>query len=213
MGEQMGAFWGKTGSDVLWPYGPIAIGIVGGFFLLVYWNYRRDFGELRHRLVYRFPFLGHRCRREGILYFSRFLTMLSRTGLTPQTCWNAAAECAPNMSVQKELLTVGQSMTQSSKLSEAIVRSNLFDPEFAPVVTTGEMVGDVPGAIDRYASISQDALEKSTKYSKMRLGCWGCVGTIILTGIGEAILLWTLYHRLPDKILEGFETMVLWFFR
>jgi len=181
--------FGPTGLVVLCIYGGIALG--------VWYLNRPQSKKLRHSIGYRFPGYGKRATHEGITMFSWALGRLSRGGAAPQTAWALAADCVPNDVVHERLVEAGRIMRTDSRVSEAAFRSGLFPEEYAPTISTGEMTGDLPGALDRLAQVSRAEYDSMTQYAKLRAGCWG-----LLIFVGGFLVGVAIFYYIYSKLIS-----------
>ena len=63
------------------------------------------------------------------------------------------------------------------------------------MISTGEMVGDLPGALERLAQTSRGEYESQTQYARYRAVGWGCVMSLV-AGIGGFAMLYYVYSKL-----------------
>lgn len=201
MSPGMGTFVSGVGHQLLWPCGPIIVGLVLFFFLFgKYWQAlpRR---ESRHRLLLLLPSVNKRARAESLSVFAWTMGMLSKVGLPPKTVWDLSIATVPNLEMRRRLDETGKQMTEQTRLSEALSQSRQVPEEYAPIVQTGEITGDVPGALIRASQTQLEEFKVGDTASKMRVGCW----MLLLMGVGSAILIMMYYggffKPLMDKIL------------
>ncbi len=203
MGEALGQYASVFGKQLIWPWGPITLLFWFGVYLL-----RRYFGSrmakrFRHRLGLRYPIFGARAKHENLSRFSWTMSRVAKSGVAPARAWQLAAESVPNLVMRDNLASIGQQLRGSEKLSDLVHQSGMFPQEYAPMVATAEYTGDVTGAMDKLASISNGEFQSAQNYVKMRAGCWGALGCFVTSAIMFMILAYTLYHQLPAKILGG----------
>jgi type II secretory pathway component PulF len=183
------SFVSPVGLTILAIYAAISFGL---------WLLNRPRAKrLRHSIGFRFPGYGRRATNEGITMFSWALGLLSRGGVAPQTSWALAADCVPNAVIHERLVEAGRLMRTDSRVSEAAFRSGLFPEEYAPTISTGEMVGDLPGALERLAQVSRAEYDSQTQYAKFRAGCWG-----VLIFFGASILGFAILYYIYGKLLS-----------
>lgn len=157
--------------------------------------------RLRHTIGFRIPLYGKRATHEGVTLFTWSLANLSRSGIPPQTAWALAAQCAPNMCLREQLVEAGRMMQANSRVSEAVFRSHVFSEEYAPMISTGEMTGDLPGTLERLAQVSRGNFDDQTQTVKWRAGCWSLLMLGIAAG-GGMIILYYCYGRLLTDLSE-----------
>ena len=187
------SLWGPTGIVLLIFY----LVIFGGLYLL-----RQPRSQkLRHSIGLRFPGYGKRAIHENVTIFTWALGLLSRGGVAPQTAWALSADCAPNVVVRDRLVEAGRIMRSDSRVSDAAFRSGLFPEEYAPVISTGEMVGDLPGALERLAQVSRGEYDSQTQYAKYRAVGWGCLMSFV-AGLGGFAMLYFVYAKLLNWMNE-----------
>ena len=169
-------------------------------FFLRWWFGRLEMRGLRHRLGLKWPIFGARARLENLSYFSWVLSMISRSGIVPNVAWALAANAVPNDAVRDELLVAGAKMREGSRLSEAMV-GTLFPEQFVGAVATGEMVGDVPGALDQMTLAGKAEFETAQTYAKVRGGCWGALALAVTSGILLILFFKFWYQDLVHKVI------------
>ncbi len=201
MNVAVSGFW----QTLVWPIGP-------AFLLLCFfcWATYTYFGSrvakrFRHRVGLRAPVYGKRARHENLSIFSWALARLSHSGLPPSRAYRLAAETAPNLEMRDELLDLANRLSGAEKMSQIIGGSRLFPDEYVPVIATAEYTGDLPGALQQLSEMSRDEFQTAETYAKMRSGCWGMLAFGVVGGLAMAMLMYTWYHELPEKILKGFE--------
>lgn len=126
--------------------GVLALMIVGS----ILWH-TMPVRELRHRLALFTPIIGGRIRAEATARLTWAMGMVSRGGLSPQQTFLLAAETVPNLILRKRYLDAARSMHEAERLSAAIKRSGSLPVEYAHIVETGEVTGDVPRAVSDIA--------------------------------------------------------------
>ncbi len=207
--EAFRAMMGSIGQQLLWPILPLVIALFGLMFGLRFQLSKSKAMAFRHRLgAVAFPF-GSRARHEGTTVFAWTLAKLSEAGISPARAWWLAATSVPNIEIGRRLLVVGAAMNEGTKLSEAIGRSQLFPREALSLVTTGEMVGDVPNQLVRLSSFSRDQFNQAAAYAKMRSGCWGFLALGVTGGVMLIIITWMWYSEFPKRVLKGLEPEII----
>jgi type II secretory pathway component PulF len=190
---------------LVWPWGPIALGTWFGVWLLLKILGSMRFRNFRHRLGLRVPIYGKRAKHECLAIFSWVLAKVSHAGLPPNRAWEMATSAVPNIEMQEVLERVGARFGEGRRFSDVIFESRLFPEEYAPMMATAEMTGDIPKVLDQMAHMSGKDYENQTAYAKLRTGgfsCCGCVGT---WGAVAIVLAYFYYRELINTVLEGLE--------
>lgn len=156
---------------------------------------------LRHGLVYGLPMLGHRARSEGLTRFSWVLANLSRAGIAPKTATELAATVIPNVVMQERMQSVVQASPIDAKTSEMIGRAGLVPREYSDIVQTGEVSGDVPGALAYIAEATSAEFESRDKGAKWvaRLVLYPAIAVVVLVIVYQLYMV--LYPGIQDVIL------------
>lgn len=195
--SSLGAELGRVAGWLL----PLTLGI-----LILGWGINRLWMSLpnqrrRHRAALWIPTLGKRSKAESAAALGWALSHLARGGTSPKSSWSVAASAVPNLILRDELEEIGASMSDRTKLSEALARTRLLPEEFGFVVETGETTGVVSGSLADVARMAEQELRDADLKSRMRLGCW----MALVVGIGSAIMFGILYgvfyRELIPKIL------------
>lgn len=191
------------GSTFLWPWLPIFIAIIAAVLGLRAYLGTRPMRRFRHEVGLRTPVLGGRARNESVTVFTWVLSRLSRGGVAPNRSWEMAVESVPNLAMQERLRCAGVMMNEGTRLSDVVFQSGLFPQEYAPAVATGELTGDVPGALDRLSQVSRAEFNTGTLKSLIFTGSLGCLVVTITGGILMIVIAWVLDHELLDKATKG----------
>lgn len=186
------------------------VGLISILFVLIaiclwklYWS--EPFRKNRHHLAAVWPVFGKRTRVECLTIFSWNLSRLTRGGVAPNVAWEVAAGSAPNETIRQKLLATGREMNEGTRLSHAAMNNELLSEEFAPMVATGEVAGDLPGILDRLTEANRAEFQNAQAYSRLRGGCWGALLLFVTFGIVTAILWYWWYHELIDQVLKGMD--------
>ena len=103
----------------------------------------------------------------------------------------------PNQAIRASLLDQGHKMTEQTKLSEALFNTRMLPEEYAPMVQTGEITGDIPGQLMNASRMSQEDYTFQDKASKGRIGCW----ILLLTfGVGM-LLIYAMYGQFWGQLI------------
>ncbi|MBX7133274.1 MAG: type II secretion system F family protein [Fimbriimonadaceae bacterium] len=215
--EKMDTTQGGTATDVgvamrqsyiekiIWPWGPLFVLAVGGTFYLRYLLSSTKMAAFRHKLGMKWPVFGKRAQHECVTTFTWVLGKLARSGIAPNRAWALASRAVPNLEMRDRLLMAGQAMGDGSKLSQAAIQSGVLQHDYVSMLQTGELTGDVPGALQRVAEMSYAEYEAQQNYAKMRGGCWGVLGCFVTSGICLIVFYYFWYHELLGSVLKGLD--------
>jgi type II secretory pathway component PulF len=195
------AVWQCIKEACVGPTGVTAFSILAALGIGLWLLNRPAAKRTRHLLGLKYPIYGKRAVSEGVTIFSWVLGLLSRSGVPPNTAWSVAAQCAPNMVLRDRLAEAGRRMNTNSRVSEAVFGSKLFSEEYAPVISTGEMTGDLPGSLERLAQVSRGDFDSQTQYAKLRSGCWGCL-LLVVTGFGGMTIIYYFYTKILVFLMD-----------
>jgi type II secretory pathway component PulF len=187
---------------LIWPWGPVMLGSIIVVWLLRNVLSTRAARKFRHQAGLRVPVLGGRARNESVTIFTWVLSRLSRGGVPPNRSWQLAVESVPNLAMQDKLTNAGSLMNEGSRISDVVFKSDLFPQEYAPVISTGELTGDISGALERLSQVSRTEFEAGTAKAKMFTGSIGCTAVIVTTGVVTIVLVWAYYHELIGKATD-----------
>lgn len=202
-GSPAGSILATFASLLLWPTLPIVGALAAATLILRRLLSGRAWERRRHALGLRVKTFGARARHENLSVFSWTLANLGRAGIPPRNAWWLAANAVPNLAIRDRLVSMGSRMGEGAKLSEAAIDPGLFPPEYAPMLATGEAVGDVEGSLQRLAEMSRQEFETAQAYAKARSGCWGLLAVFVTMGIVLIVIAIVWYRELPARVLEG----------
>jgi len=194
--------YAAMGKTFLW-WLPILIGLVVVALVLRYIFSTRGVRKFRHEVGLRMPILGGRARNESVTVFTWVLSKLAKSGVPPNRSWQLAVDSVPNIAMQERLRRAGVMMNEGSRLSDVVFGSNLFPEEYAPAIATGELTGDISGALDRLSQVSKTEFDAGTVKSKAFTGSLGCTAMLIVSGIILIVLASTCERDLPEKAVQG----------
>ncbi len=189
--------------QIIWPYGPITLAIIGIMLLLRWWLGTYPMRHFRHRMGLKAPIYGPRARNESIAVFTWTLSKLSKAGISPNSSWKLATETVPNLEMQARLTDAASRMHTGSRLSDVVFGSRIFPDEYAPIISTGELVGDVPGALEQLERVSRNEFEETSKKAK-----WGSmriagVFAILTSGLILIVVVKTWYSDAIEIFAPG----------
>lgn len=191
----------QMGKELLWPVGPITlitIAVVGvGMWLWTSMPLR----DLRHRMVLFTPTIGKRAKKESLGLFSWVLSMMTKGGASPSEAWNHAVGAMPNLAMRKKMEAAKVVPGDTRKLSTLLESTKTLPVEFGHIVQTGEITGDVPGALMHVSETTQNEFTIQDKASKLRIGCW--IFLLMGVGVGIGIMMYAGYmSKLIQTVTE-----------
>jgi type II secretory pathway component PulF len=190
---------------LIWPVGPLALLIYALAYVIYKWVHSRPMTGKRHRWSLRTPILGGRARHEGISLFAWVLGKVAQGGGTPHQSWEVGLECVPNLALRRELREAGQKLHTGERLSAAFSGTRLFPEEYAPMMATAELTGDVPGTLQTLSDLSRRDFETSTTKSKAAAWVMSSTALVVTGGIILILMVVMWYYRLPETILKGMD--------
>lgn len=202
-----GAIWQSILKNLFGPLGLAALLVYVAFWIGFWMSRSPRFRRKRHKLALSWPVFGPRTRNESIALFCWVLSRLSVAGISPQRAWELAVPCAPNEEMQARLHQAGIKMREGSRLSEAVFGSNLFHEDYAPVIATGEMTGDISGALQTLADASRGEFETSNAKARTRTGQLGCFAVFLTGAVITILMAYFWYNRFFGAVLDGLDPM------
>ena len=186
-----------------WPIGPLTLAFYAlAWIAWLVWH-AMPLRPLRHQLGLRWVAFGPRAKQEGLSVFAWALARISASGIPPDTAWAAALDCVPNLALRERLARAGARLRESHPLSEAFHGDPMFPDEYAPMMATAEMTGDIPGTLARIAEAGRSEFETATGKAKWRAGCWSYLGCFVCSAFVFGLFIWMWLYELPKKILDG----------
>jgi general secretion pathway protein F len=183
MDQGQNNFMKFIGKGIIWPYGPATLLLILLWYLSRYVIGTRPFNKFRHELVMATPMLAKRTRNENMTIFSWTMGRLAHSGVPPYRAWPLAAESVPNLAMRSRLENAGESMREGVKMSEVVFHSKLFPEEYAPLVATGELTGDMASTLERLSNVSRTEYEVGTTSAKLWNASIGCAAMIVASGL------------------------------
>lgn len=188
-----------------WPIAPVA----GAVYILAIVLYKfvnsRGMTHKRHGWSLRMPILGGRAKNEGLSLFSWILSKVAQAGVSPHRSWELGVESVPNEALKSRLRDAGGRLQSGERLSKAFFDSQLFPQEYAPMMATAEMTGDIPGTLQKLSELSQSEFELSTTKSKAAAWVMSTTAIAITAGIVLILLVVMWYVKLPETVLKDLE--------
>jgi general secretion pathway protein F len=144
-------------------YGPAAV-VILAVCLLVMWIWRLPlFRPLRHRLgLWLFP---GRARAEAVVRLGWAIGRTAQAGVPYYAAYQLAVDCIPNDVLRDNVMKEAATAREGEPLSGALRRSNLLPPQYADVVETGEMTGDIPRAMEQLTQHASSDFERADSAS------------------------------------------------
>ncbi len=173
------------------------------FSTLVVWLFYRVWQSmpnrgLRHKLVLLVPTTSKRAKLESMTMFAWTLSNLFKSGISPKTAVEAAANVMPNLELATKMQSAANSMRAETKLSQVVQDISMLTPEMGSIVATGEYVGDLPGALASVAEAQRAEFSSADKAGQMRIGCW----MLLLIMGGSLLILAGFYRLFMDGMME-----------
>jgi general secretion pathway protein F len=159
--------------------------------------------RIRHRAGYYVPHLRRRAQNEGLAMFSWTLARLARGGVAPYRAWPMAAESVPNLVLRERLAHLGTNMRENTRLSEVVYASDLFPQEYAPMVATGEVTGNIAGTLEQLTQVTQAEYDSASMRARFWSGSLGCTTVLITGGILLIVVMKTWYGDIVGGLVEG----------
>ena len=195
------AFW----ELMLWPIGPAVLFVYAITIVLYLWANSRPMTARRHGWSLKTPLLGGRAKNEGLSLFAWVLSKVAQAGMPPNRSWEHGVETVPNLALREKLRAMGGRLHSGERLSTAFYDSHLFPDEYAPMMATAEMTGDVPGTLHKLSELSRQEFEISTTKSKAAAWIMSSTAVMVTAGILLIFLVVMWYYRMPETILKGME--------
>ncbi len=189
--------------QIIWPYGPMTLAIIAIMLLGRWWLGTYPMRFFRHRMGLKAPIYGPRARNESIAVFTWTLSKLSKAGVSPNSSWKLATGTVPNLEMQARLTDAAERMHTGSRLSDVIFGSRIFPDEYAPIISTGELVGDVPGALEQLERVSRNEFEETTRKAKWGSMRIGAVFAILTSGLIIIVVAKTWYSDTIKIVAPG----------
>jgi general secretion pathway protein F len=197
-GDSLPGLLREVARQFIWPVGPISlIAIIALFAFSRLWHSMRA-RDLRHKFVLRLPTIGKRARAESVRYFTWALGRLTRVGIAPKTALLAASEAMPNLELRSRIEASGLAMSDSERISSAVQMLNFLPPEAAPMLSTGEMTGDLPTQLGYLERAAHGDFENESDQAKRRIGCW----VILIFALGMVFLAYLIYGVFYGSIFD-----------
>lgn len=208
-GNPVAIAFGAVGQKLLWPYGPIIVGlfVVAGILYSVLSTVR--YRPLRSRLALKVPVFSKHAQTEAAAIFCWTLSNISKAGVAPVSAWWIAANAIPNIEMRDRFLRAGSMMGESSKLSDVGHANGLLPPEFYSIVRTGETTGNVGESLYRVADLSRVQNDRWKTAAKATGASMGCTALLVTSGILVIMLTYFWFVSMPKKILDGLEWIPL----
>lgn len=200
------AFLDALRAGFIWPYGPIALLMGAILFLVNRWLSSLPMTRFRHEIGLKVPIYGPRARNECVASFVWAMSHLAKGGLSPQSAWKLAADCVPNIVMRDRLMEAGSRMHDGSRISEAIFASAIFPHDYAPTISTGELTGNIVGALETLEKASRNDFQVATGKARFRSMSLGCTFFLIVSGFLVARFTYAWFNEFYPTILKDFET-------
>lgn len=186
-------------------------GLPGLLFLVVLFGYffgwrifgRRQFLKQRHELAARIWTIKKRAVSDSLKEFSFHLQKLTRSGISPMRAFTLAADAVPNRYHAEQLLRKAQGANESTRLSQLLYQSEVFPPDYVPLVETGEMTGQTESALNEVGNNAASDRDFHENFLKFRAFIWA--GLLVVCGscVLYALLSRTMFDEAWKAVFEG----------
>jgi type II secretory pathway component PulF len=162
-------------------YGPIALAcLIGAFVLWKVWK-MPAFRRARHTAgLDLFP---GRSRSEAVVRLGWGIGRSAQAGIPYYAAYQLAVDCIPNEILRDRVAREAATTREGEPLSGALRRSNILPPQYADVVETGEMTGDVPRAMEQLTNFAKSDFERADSVSEAKGKILGLMVIGLLTTI------------------------------
>lgn len=166
---------------------------------------RRQFLALRHRVAARSWGFKKRAVADSQYEFVSHLQRLSRAGISPMRSYVLAADAVPNRYYAEALLREAQGAGESMRLSTLLYRGEIFPQEYVPLIETGEMTGQLEGALANVGEAAENDRRYQEGFMKWKAAVW--VGILVIGGsvILSAVLSRTMFDEAWKAIFDGVD--------
>lgn len=180
---------------------PVAIGFALIILLIRFLLHSHLTLPFRHRLILRAPYgFGARARAESLHVFLWTLRNLAHAGIPPKTAWQLAAAATPNYDYARKLYAAAEGPRESEPISEFVMRSELFDPDYADMLNIAQQTGDVPGTLDRMLEITGEEYSAGKAKARFGLASIGCLVMALTGGAMMIYFFWQYYGRVFQEV-------------
>jgi len=194
--------WADVIQTIKWPVGPyllLSIGVIVGGLLWLNSDRQKAF---RHRLGLKYPSLKKRAKMECFSIFTWAASRLSRAGVAPNTTWEMACKCIPNVEMREQIAKAGWQMNEGSKITDAVRNARMLPDEYISLLTTAELTGTVPGTFERLSNVARGEYETLTAKAKTWGCALGCFWLGVIGPIGMTIIIYYYYDIVKMLIDE-----------
>jgi len=138
---------------------PIGLGLVAAYAALLLTSGLPAVQRVRQRIVFAIPLAGRIARLAALSRFTRLLGLLLGAGLPVGAAVEEAAAATGNRAFIDRLSRVARALREGTPLAAALAQARLFDADALRLTDTGQLTGDMPGALARIAGYYQTELE------------------------------------------------------
>lgn len=188
------------GADIVkmlkWPIGPYLLLIIAVIVGTMLWLGSDKQKLFRHRMALKYPSLRKRAKMECFSIFTWAASRLSRAGLAPNSTWEMACNCVPNLEMRNQMMQAGWTMHEGSKITDAVRNARMLPDEYISLLSTAELTGTVPGTFERLSNVARGDYEMQTAKAKTWGCALGCFWFGIIGPIGMTIIMYYYYDIL-----------------
>ncbi len=158
----------------------------------------------RHQWLLKIPVIGKRATHESVAVLCWILGLMGKSGLPPKSSLEVAASAMPNLYLSEQFGAVAERISESTTLSQALHGSHALPPEFIPMITTGEVTGDVATQLFQLSEASRAQYKAEEAGTKWRTGCW--IFVILFVFFGFCV--WLVYGKFYGGVKQSLDKEV-----
>jgi type IV pilus assembly protein PilC len=181
----------------------LAFLIAGGFILLMVVYHKYPFRKFRHKAALLIPVGRSRAKSEAVERFSWAMASMLKGGASPASAVHIAAASIPNLTLREEALRAVGTIRETDPLGALMQRTGLLSPDQVHMVQNGELVGDMPGALNTIARAESDMFQSRTTGLKAVTN----VALMTLMALFTAAMVGFLYYMYASNLVNMFNNI------
>lgn len=168
-------------------------------FALRYLLFAGKLTMLRHRAILTLPALGGRARAESLTKFAWAFGEMSKAGISPKRAWDVSAAAMPNLELAWRMRMLGLNHRENVSATQLMREDpRLVPPDYADILETGQLSGDIGGSMNMIARMSNTDFSTRDQHSKFALMFY----TYIPAGIMVLYLSFFLYKAFYVSLFD-----------